>query len=81
MEKHSLTFQGHDLGIECTKSNDCACAFCASCRFAIELVANVLAIAIENKSPEHFRWLSMNVDGLLLATAEAIEAQQEGKLH
>ena len=78
--EQKLAYQGQDLGIECLKTNDCACAYCSSCRFAIELVANVLAIACENDSREHYNFLCANIDGLFEAAREKLE-KEEGTIH
>jgi hypothetical protein len=65
-----LSHQGVDLDVECTMTSDCECPFCVSCRFVIELLAKVLAIACENNSREHYNFLCMNADALFEGAKE-----------
>jgi hypothetical protein len=78
--KEQLSYLGYSIG-ECTKENGCECDYCKSCTFALELVARMLEIAIQNDSHQHFNLLAVNLDYLFRAAREVLEGQQERTVH
>jgi hypothetical protein len=76
IEKQKLVYRKLPLDVECSADSDCACSFCQSCKFLIDLANQLLSIAVENDLKEHYNYLAMNLDALFAAASEKLGEQR-----